>query len=937
MPTLKRFLKFVHVTAALLLCLFTAAQQLPPISNFEPSRYGADNQNWQASQGEDGHMYFANNKGLLSYNGEQWHLDVSPNETIIRSVSVIDELIYTGAHMDFGFWKKTDTGSLNYTSLRDTLGISMIEGEQIWKILSYKDKVLFQSLNGIYIYNPDDHTVNYILVNKKNAIFRLFEIDEDLFFQEQGRGLFTIQNGKSILYDNREEFLTKTFVGLFKRDSYWLGVTQKSGIYKITSAEITPWLHVGAPALEGKTLYRSIDLSDEAIGLGTIASGFIKLTKDGSIEYQVTQDKGLGNNTVLSIYEDRLSNIWIGLDNGIACINTSAPIRNYYDQEGRLGTTYVSAVHNNNLYLGTNQGLFYREQGAETFALVPGTQEQVWSLEVINGELFCGHTNGTFLVNNGQARQIGNTEGTWGVKMVPKRPDLLVQGNYDGLYVLHKEKGSWSIRNKLQDFDISSRYFEFTNDYEVLVSNEYKGVYGVEVDSAFAKAENYTLNTSVSKGEHSSLVRFEDEIYYANKNGIYTYNRDNELFEKDEQMSSIYKGQFVSGKLVNDGAGRLWAFTEKGVVYFSKDALETELALGEVSIPQKLRNAAKGFENIEALSAQEFLLGTVNGFLMISPVDSEVEYEVSINQVELKQRDGQSQLVSLRDDGDFTARQNNISFYYNVAQYDKFKETAYQYRLKGFYDTWSDWSPKSFHEFANIPSGNYIFEVRARVGNVVIKESSKYAFKIAKPWYASYIAIALYILTGLLAFVALQVYNRKRYKRKRDRLLEKSKRELDLKTLAIEKENVELRNQNLRSDIQARNRELATSTLAMVNKSKTLKAIKEKLTKIETSRELQEIIKDIDQNISTNEDWTFFEKAFNHADKDFFKKVKDIHPELTTNDLKLCVYLRLNLSSKEIAPLLNISHRSVEIKRYRLRKKINLERSVQLNEYFINL
>ena len=97
------------------------------------------------------------------------------------------------------------------------------------------------------------------------------------------------------------------------------------------------------------------------------------------------------------------------------------------------------------------------------------------------------------------------------------------------------------------------------------------------------------------------------------------------------------------------------------------------------------------------------------------------------------------------------------------------------------------------------------------------------------------------------------------------------------------------------------------------------------------------IIKDIDKNISTNEDWAFFEKAFNHADKDFFKKVKEIHPELTANDLKLCVYLRLNLSSKEIAPLLNISHRSVEIKRYRLRKKINLDRSIQLNDYFIKM
>ena len=97
------------------------------------------------------------------------------------------------------------------------------------------------------------------------------------------------------------------------------------------------------------------------------------------------------------------------------------------------------------------------------------------------------------------------------------------------------------------------------------------------------------------------------------------------------------------------------------------------------------------------------------------------------------------------------------------------------------------------------------------------------------------------------------------------------------------------------------------------------------------------MVKKINKSLNDKDDWEFFEEAFNHADKDFFKKVKDIHPELTSNDLRFCVYLRLNLSSKEIAPLLNISHRSVEIKRYRLRKKINLDNKVNLNNYFIGL
>jgi len=126
--------------------------------------------------------------------------------------------------------------------------------------------------------------------------------------------------------------------------------------------------------------------------------------------------------------------------------------------------------------------------------------------------------------------------------------------------------------------------------------------------------------------------------------------------------------------------------------------------------------------------------------------------------------------------------------------------------------------------------------------------------------------------------------------------------------------------------------------MSIINKNTTLNKLKSELVK--TKEETQVIapaLSIIDQALKNDEDWEFFEQAFNHADKKFFKRIKEKHPSLTPNDLRLCVYLRLNLSSKEIAPLLNISARSVEIKRYRLRKKLDLERDVNLSEYVINL
>jgi DNA-binding NarL/FixJ family response regulator len=78
-----------------------------------------------------------------------------------------------------------------------------------------------------------------------------------------------------------------------------------------------------------------------------------------------------------------------------------------------------------------------------------------------------------------------------------------------------------------------------------------------------------------------------------------------------------------------------------------------------------------------------------------------------------------------------------------------------------------------------------------------------------------------------------------------------------------------------------------------------------------------------------------FEMNFNQVHEQFFKKLKADFPELTPGDLKLAAYLKMNLSSKEIAPLLNISIRSVENKRYRLRRKLNLEEEENLTEFML--
>ncbi|MBT8390804.1 MAG: two component regulator three y domain-containing protein, partial [Ignavibacteria bacterium] len=178
---------------------------------------------------------------------------------------------------------------------------------------------------------------------------------------------------------------------------------------------------------------------------------------------------------------------------------------------------------------------------------------------------------------------------------------------------------------------------------------------------------------------------------------------------------------------------------------------------------------------------------------------------------------------------------------------------------------------------------------------------------------------------------------KRHYRKKQEFLIRKNEKEMERRKLEEKEKIGQILNEKLQDEIENKNRELAISTMSILKKNEFLNAVKDQLKESIDNPKIKSVIRNINRNIENVDDWKFFEEAFNNADKEFLKKLKSIHPDLTPNDLKLCAYLRLNLTSKEIAPLLNISVRSVEVKRYRLRKKMDLQHENSLTDYILNL
>jgi DNA-binding CsgD family transcriptional regulator len=211
------------------------------------------------------------------------------------------------------------------------------------------------------------------------------------------------------------------------------------------------------------------------------------------------------------------------------------------------------------------------------------------------------------------------------------------------------------------------------------------------------------------------------------------------------------------------------------------------------------------------------------------------------------------------------------------------------------------------------------------------------SFYIAPHWYQSVWMNLVYALVLLGVFGFLNTIHQKRLETQRRRLLLEKERELH-------QQRIQTRNIQLQHDVLNKSKELASSTFHLIRKNEALLQIKEELIRFKAenadrpaAKHYQKMLRLVDEHLGNEQDWQVFEDNFNQVHDEFFKKLKTMFPTITPGDLRLAAYLRMNLSSKEIAPLLHLSIRGIENKRYRLRRKLEFEGDDNLVEFLMGL
>lgn len=935
---------------------------IPPIYNFSKEKYNGSTQNWDIAQDETGIMYFANNTGLLVFDGKYWESYPVDNQTIVRSVKVgKDGKIFIGAQSEMGYFAPDVNGKLKYNSLNHLLPESDRKYADVWDIEIIGDKVYFKTGNGIFLYENDELKIIYI----GNAFGTLTKVKGQLLVYEFGKGIMKLQD-KTFTPMTKNPALNDIEInGIFSFHGDTLLIsTIKDGLFLFANDTFFPWQTNDNNSLKRSSIYCSTKINENTYAFGTATEGVFIINKKGEVLQNLNRKSGLQINNVLSLYVDNFKNIWAGLNNGIDYIETSSPFTFISPKDDLKSTGYAIQIHNNKIYFGTATGVYQRDWKSyynpienKSYQLVQQSAGQVWDLSVNKEDLFLNHHDGTFIINNNVANKITAPNGSW--MQVPVGENKLISGHYNGLLLFEKNK-NWKVKYDFNNnFRESCRVIVQDENGAIWVAHPYRGLHKINFNQDFSKIEKIE-RYGVEHGFKSDLqiyaFKIGDEIVFCAEEGIYKYNETENKFEPNNKWNDIFGEKTRVKRLIEAENGDIWYVTdaEVGILDIKDGGIYKNIK--RRVFPKLGNKMVDSFEAIYPFDKENVFVATEDGFIHYNPLKTAVDtnFNALIRLVQLMSNDSiiyHGNDLKKEEIPIVSFKNNALRFRFSATYFSDIDKNEFQYFLEGFDKKWSNRTTKTEIEYTNLSSGTYTLHVKAINENGTYSKMATYSFKIAPPWYASKLAYIIYFLLIALGLFFLIIIPKKQFEREKAALQSEQKQTL------LEKEQTyqqieearqhqisKLEKEKLELQIKAKNQELASNTMHLVQKSEILRKLKTEINTIvkttsdeETAKSLRKVIRKLLADERLDNDWEQFAKYFDQVHGEFLKRLRKQYDQLTPKDHRLCAYLRMNLTTKEIAPLMNISVRSVEVARYRLRKKLSLSSDVNLVDFMMSI
>ncbi len=935
--------KCIFITiSALFFSLICYGSWGPTITHYGVVDYEAGTQNWGIIQGRNNWLYIANNKGLLEYNGFKWKLYPINNHTVVRCLAASDAGdVYVGGRGEIGrFYEEQGNGELRYINLTYNMPDSLRDFKEIWAVHTIGELTYFQTGEEFFVYKGDSF-INHLKSNSEIS-FSCKSSGSIYFVTREGAYVIS---GSSFSRLAGSEHIPLGDIAAIEPfgDNSILIATSTNGLFVYSGEHITPYITPFDDYLKANQIY-SITYKEGSLAIGTIQRGVV-IYNTLTTEYStISVVNGLSNNTVLSTYFDNEGYLWLGLDKGINKINTTSPIMNFIPKDGdEIFTGYASLLYDNTVFMGTNRGAYISPYPFtdESLELVAGSKGQVWDIVKIDSTVYCCHHKGLLKFTGNKFESIYNTTGVWGISQIDSNRYLL--STYSGYKLLIEDNNNY-ITKSIGGFSESTREYLFDANNKVAWTLLFSKLYLHRFNDDYTEVESELLisahghRTMLGSYKGANIAYIDDKLYELSHNGEY-HHRD----DIDSVIDDIRREEL---QVKTDSDNNFWLYNESVLYLYNPSKEDNRLNLVSANKYHLINN----FIDINNLSDSLALLNSIEGFFTIKLSDSTITKKMLRPKVyRIVSTNGVDSIIYRREShindsikGITVPYKNNSLLFEFGSNSPNMDGLYFSYRLEGSRDKqteWTEWVDFNFKEFIQLSGGNYTMFFRARDNQGNIVEDS-FNFRVRPPLHRSAVMVILYfcVIFGGICAIAL------RYRRHTNmRLLEMAKRKkLELSNqrnkYASEMTNRENEinerhnSEKLEVELKRVSAELNTVLHHTIEKNDIVINTISEIDKIIDSSGLQ--ISDINvKRLSTlklklsekmvnNIDWSDFEKNFDIINDNFTKKLREQYAWMSVKERRLCVYIKLGLHTKEIAPLLNISVRGVEMMRYRMRKKV---------------
>lgn len=893
------------------------AQTIPmQVTNYDYQEYKGGIQNWGIAVAGQKALYCGNSNGLLRYNGNDWILLEPGERATVRAVCCVGDTVYTAGDNNIGYWTQAADGKITYTSLLPLVNALGISGDTFWTIGAAGGQVYFHSFANIIRY--DGKRMDYVVKNE--CYVSLFQTGGRLFTQKNGGALQQIAGDTLTVFFDTPVFQNEEIKYMFRLsdEKYLLGLAD-GRIYTAENGKIALLKRLKT---ENHTPVR-VDCgslhNDEWLAVGTIGDGLFLLDLKNGRQIRLRSPR-LHDQNIHGLCFAGNDCIWLSSDNGISSVRLD-PETYLLQNAAETGAFFDAACFEGNTYIATNQGLFF--YGKEAQKRLPGLYPLQFCY--LKNELLCGTTTRLYKLrkHGAQFEPFCDINGVRQFEyMADRGEEYLFLRSYSGISLLCYEKNTWRYFSSLLHTE-DYAYILPENLHTVWAVHPEKGLFRLRVDPTLTQVEgfdNFTDIEGYSNYNRISLFKVEDKIRFATPKGVYSFDMDGKKFRRQETLSREirYLDRLQSVKPAYGNT--IWAITGDELYLYRVADGSAELLLHQPFAANRLMLYDKHF-NLRSTGDSLTFVSTCAGTVVMHN-----------NRMEQRFRD----TAPLRIESVCFTDGKALSYadfhrlpiaLPNTATRIVLKVTnglhaslpAISYRMPGISDEWSEWQTSGCIRFTNLPAGSYRLEIKDSNRNRVVVP-----IRVSPPFYKRTWMGVFYVsaFLSLTAAMFARIGKRKQRRWLMQMEAEQKRHAEELQRAAYEQLQEKVKNQE---------NELKSKMRFLTRKQELLDAISTEVEK--QKRELGDRYPNrfynrlvaIIQNGATEKDKLLsFENYFVEVHYDFMLQMQKAYPALSPSELKFCCLLRSNLSTKEIAAVMGIALRSVELKKYRLKRKLNL-------------